>query len=223
MNRVRIIWALLAIVVVIGLQTLFISQYATLEYLKDSYSDLKNAYQSQQVLFWFLYFILYTLVSASPFPAVAVLTIAAGAIFGVWKGIVLVSIANLIGGVTVFILCRYYFEELIGMRYQEKLQSIKSFITDDDFLCLISLRWIPGVPFFVMNVALAMSSVSLKAFGLSTQIGMLLILSIFVNAGSRLSSIDSFDDIMSIEIVLSLGAISLLPLMFKFYSVIRKT
>ena len=78
-----------------------------------------------------------------------------------------------------------------------------------------SLRLIPGVPFFVANVVLGLTTIKATTFYFSTQIGML---SILVNAGHNLASIRSLEDALGKGVIVSLTLLAIVPIFIRLIS-----
>ena len=73
----------------------------------------------------------------------------------------------------------------------------------------------PLVPFFILNLVMGLTSIKLKTFYWVSQIAMLPATMIFVNAGTRLSEIESPKDILSLKLILSLVLLGLFPMIIK--------
>lgn len=107
MTKTRKIWLLLLVVAALVLfYALGLQRYLDVAYLqaqRDVIFALRDEY------FWLSragYFLLYVLVAALSLPAAAIITLAGGAVFGFWWGLLLVSFASSIGATLAFLLAR---------------------------------------------------------------------------------------------------------------------
>jgi uncharacterized membrane protein YdjX (TVP38/TMEM64 family) len=77
---------------------------------------------------------------------------------------------------------------------------------------------IPLFPFFAVNIGFALSQVPLKFFFWGTMFGKLPATYIYANAGNNLATINSFAEIMSMKVLVSLfflGVLALIPVFYK--------
>ena len=185
---------ILSVIILSFLALFFIfdaQQYFSLEYFQCQ-KDLIIAYKENN--FWqtsLMYFSLYVLVAALSLPAAAILTIAGGAIFGLWWWLLLVSFASTIGATLAFLAARLIFRDWVQDKFGNKLKSINQGIERDGIFYLFTLRMIPAFPFFLVNVVMALTPISVLAFYIISQLGMLFGTALYVNVSSetRLSSV----------------------------------
>ena len=82
-------------------------QYLTLEKLKASQASLEQTVAERPLVAIGGFFLLYVAVTALSLPGAAILTLAAGAIFGLWTGTLIASFASSIGASLAFLTSRY--------------------------------------------------------------------------------------------------------------------
>ena len=194
-----------------------------LQSLKDNYASLKIYFHNRPFQSSLVYVAIYILVTALSLPGAVILTLAGGAIFGLWWGTILVSFSSTLGATAAFLLTRFFFRNYIRSRFGDKLTTINEGIKKDGAFYLFTLRLIPVFPFFVINVLMALTALKTWTFYWVSQLGMLLGTVIYVNAGTQLATLNSTGDILSIDLIISLCVVGLLPITAKlFIGIIRR-
>mmetsp|Transcript_14162 Transcript_14162/g.30493 ORF Transcript_14162/g.30493 Transcript_14162/m.30493 type:complete len:246 (+) Transcript_14162:147-884(+) len=189
-----------------------VHHYVSLEELKkrkDTLMALANKYPNRSAA---AFFGLYVAFTAFSIPGSLVLTLAGGALFGLFEGLVLVSYASSIGATLAFLMSRYVLRDFVQARFGDRLRTINDGIAKEGGFYLFSLRLIPVVPFTVLNLLMGLSSIRTPVFFLVSQLGMLPATVVFVDAGTRLAKVDSVRDILSPSVALSFIMIGGLPL-----------
>lgn len=158
------------------------------------------------------FFAAYVAVAASSLPGAAVMTIAAGALFGVVEGVLLVSFASTIGASAAFLVARFALRDSLRQRYRERLQKIDTGIERDGWLYLLTLRLVPVFPFFLVNLLAALTALPLRTFYWVSQLGMLPATAVYVYAGTELARLDSLGGIVSPRMLGAFVALGVLPL-----------
>ncbi len=206
---------ILLLVVLIVIVMLFFSfdlgQYLTLGYIKSQQQIIHDYYQQNSLLTVLLFFILYVLITAISLPGAAVMTLAAGAIFGLLTGVVVVSFASSLGATCAFLVSRYIMRDAVQQRFAEKLKTINQGIEKDGAFYLFALRLVPAFPFFIVNLVMGLTHLKIATFYWVSQLGMLAGTIVYVNAGTQLSQINALSDIASAEIIFSFVLLALLP------------
>ncbi len=209
MKKIVLLGVLLVIVIVFFQFDL--GQYLTLDYIKAQQQQIDQFYQQHRVLTLLGFFLLYIVITGASLPGAAVMTLAAGAIFGIVNGVVLVSFASTIGASIAFLVSRYLFRESVQSRFARTLNSINAGIDRDGAFYLFALRLVPAFPFFAINLAMGLTSLRLWTFFWVSQLGMLAGTIVYVNAGTQLAQIESASGIFSSEIILSFLLLAMLP------------
>ena len=158
----------------------------------------------------------YVAVTALSLPGAAVMTLAAGALFGLATGTAIVSIASTIGGTLAMLSARFIARDWVRRRFPRAVQAVDRGLERDGNFYLLTLRLIPIFPFFLVNLVMGLTGMPILTFALVSQIGMLPATIVFVNAGTRLAAVQSTSDILSPELIGSLVLLGLFPLMAKF-------
>ena len=191
--------------------------------LREQQNELAQAFHAQPLHFASLFFAFYIIVTALSLPMATILTLAAGAIFGFSKGLIIVSFASTIGASLAFLIARYIARDWIQMRYSNALEKINRKVEEEGALYLFFLRMVPLFPFGLVNVAMAMTPIRLGTYYWVSQLGMLPATMVYVNACAQLASIHSAHDILSGELIFSFLLLGLLPLVTnKFMHYLRQ-
>ena len=103
-----------------------------------------------------------------------ILTFAAGAIFGLWRGTLIVFFAALLGAIAVYGLAAPLAHGRIMRRLERdaRVAAIRRAVVSDALWVMFLLRLSPLVPYVLLNYALALSGVRFKDFVLAS-VGML--------------------------------------------------
>ncbi len=154
----------------------------------------------------------YLLVVALNLPGGALLGLLAGAVFGVLVGTVVVSFASTIAATVACALSRYLLRDLVRARFPQVLTRFDRGMEREGAFYLFSLRLIPVVPFFVINMVMGVTAIPLRTYYWVSQVGMLPGTFVFVNAGGELGRLTSTGDIFSLRLLLAFALLGLLPL-----------
>ena len=206
MQRTRII----ALAVAVGCLALFygldLHRYLT-------FTFFQQLNQDSPLLTTVVFMVAYIVVTALSLPFAVVLTLLAGALFGVGYGVLLVSFASTIGATLGMLFARTLLRDWAQNRMGRHLKAINEGIERDGPFYLFSLRLIPVMPFVVVNMAMGLTGIRLWTFYWVSQLGMLAGTVVYVNAGAQLSQIDqlSVTSIMTPQLLLSFAALGVFP------------
>ena len=123
----------------------------------------------------YLGFILIYIVSTVMMLPGSPLTFTAGALFGFWKGLILVSLSSTLGATCAFMVSRYLIRKNIEKRVlkNKKFQSIDNEINEQGWKIVILARLSPIIPFFLLNYALGITKIRFIHFIFASWIGMI--------------------------------------------------
>ncbi|MDF5113031.1 TVP38/TMEM64 family protein, partial [Vibrio parahaemolyticus] len=155
-------------------------------------------------------------ITAFSIPGAAVVTLLGAALFGFWFSLLLVSFASTIGATLAFLSSRYLLRDWVQSRFGEKLVAINQGVKKDGAFYLFSLRLIPVFPFFLINLLMGLTPMSIARFYLTSQIGMLPGTAVYLNAGTQLATIDSLSSIVSPTVLASFALLGLFPILVKW-------
>ena len=213
MNKRYVLFAIvLLIVAFFGLGG---DDYLSLSFFNSQRELIEDYIAANALLASLLFFIIYVAVTALSLPGAAVLTLIAGALFGFWQGLVLVSFASSIGALLAFIVARLLFKEAIQQRFAKQLSAINQGIEQEGSFYLFTLRLIPLFPFFVINLLMGLTPIKAWTFYWVSQLGMLAGTAVYVNAGMQLAQLESVAGILSAELILAFSLLGLFPLLTK--------
>jgi pyruvate/2-oxoglutarate dehydrogenase complex dihydrolipoamide dehydrogenase (E3) component/uncharacterized membrane protein YdjX (TVP38/TMEM64 family) len=188
-----------------------LGNYLTLDALKAQQAGFAARYAADPVPIIAGFMALYIAVTAASLPGAAILTLAAGALFGVVTGTIIVSFASSIGATLAFLVSRHLFRDFVAAKFGARLKAIDAGIARDGAFYLFSLRLVPAFPFFIVNLLMGLTAIRSWTFYWVSQLGMLLGTIVYVNAGTQLAQISSLGDIVSPGLLLSFTALGLLP------------
>ena len=192
-----------------------LGRYLSLDALRQSQASLASAYTENP---WSLragFFAVYVAVASLSLPGAAILTLAGGGVFGLGWGLLLVSFASSVGATVSFLAARFVLRDAVQARFGNRLTEINQGIARDGALYLFSLRLIPVVPFFVINLLMGLTTLRTRTFYWVSQLGMLAGTAVYVNAGTRLAELQSLKDVASPEVLGAFVLLGLFPLIAK--------
>lgn len=192
-----------------------LGRFFSLEYLKNEQAALNALYANRPLMVIAVFFFGYIAVTALSLPGAAILTLAAGAQFGLLLGAVIVSFASTIGATLAFLVSRYLLRETIESKFGEKLKTFNRNIEKDGAFYLFTVRLVPVFPFFLVNLVMGLTRLKTGIFYIVSQIGMLAGTLVFVNAGTQLAQIDSLSGILSPGLLFSFVLLGVFPLIAK--------
>ncbi|HDM8224155.1 TPA: TVP38/TMEM64 family protein [Vibrio campbellii] len=191
-------------------------QYLTLENAKAQQQALNSFIDQNFVFAAATYFFAYIAITAFSIPGAAVVTLLGAALFGFWTSLLLVSFASTIGATIAFLSSRYLLREWVQSKFGNKLNAINQGVEKDGAFYLFSLRLIPVFPFFLINLLMGLTPMSVARFYLTSQIGMLPGTAVYLNAGTQLATIDSLSGIVSPTVLASFALLGLFPIIAKW-------
>ena len=222
-NRGKIFFGLVFFTIIIVGYIFDFNKILSFDTIKATYQDIQILINKNYILYYSAFFILYIVVTAFALPISLIKTLLAGALFGFWPGLILVSFASSIGSTFCFLFSRYALRAYIQKRFSNYLEKINKGIETDGWLYLLFLRLSPIFPFFIINLVFGLTKMKTLEFYIVSQIGMFIATAIFVNAGVQISNLNSLEEILSFKIVASLTVIGLFPLLVKhIYKMIKK-
>ncbi len=192
-----------------------LGQYLTLDYLKNQQQRFDIYYQNHQFSTLLSYFFIYILVTALSLPGATIMTLAGGALFGLWTALIVVSFASTIGATLAFLVSRFLLRDWVQNKFGDKLQAINEGIEKEGAFYLFSLRLVPLFPFFVINLVMGLTPLKTTTYYVVSQIGMLAGTFVFVNAGTRIGQLESASGILSPGLLLSFALLGVFPLVAK--------
>ncbi|MCZ8099285.1 MAG: FAD-dependent oxidoreductase, partial [Burkholderiales bacterium] len=207
--------AAVALVAVWAWQHFGLGALLTLDNLKASRDALQALVLSAPLATAAVFFAVYVAAAALSIPGALILTLAAGAMFGLGWGLLLVSFASSLGALLAFLAARYLLRNAIQARFGKALAPINDGVKKDGTFYLLTLRLVPVFPFWLINLLMGLTPMGAGRFYLFSQLGMLAGTAVYVNAGTQLAAIQSPGDILSPGLLGSFVLLGLFPLLAK--------
>ena len=198
----RFLLLLLPVAVVSGLW--LADAFPDLDWLRQQQAALAAFYASRPLLSAVLYLLVYIALAALCMPVSVPLTLAGGALFGLYWGSLLASCAAAIGATLACGASRYLFRAQAREHFGKRLRVFERGFAQYGTFYLLSLRLVPICPFVVVNLVMGLMTMRLGTFFLVSQFGMLPMTVIYVNAGTQLAAVRSLQDVLSPGLVGSL-------------------
>lgn len=209
MKKILILGLIIALVVIFF--SFDLQHYLTLDGVKNGLSDFEQLRAQSPFLVAMAFLLIYVLVTALSLPGAAVMTLAAGALFGVLWGTVIVSFASSIGATLAFLVSRYLLKDTVQTRFGDRLKAINKGIEKDGAFYLFTLRLVPVFPFFLINLLMGLTPIKAATFYWVSQVGMLAGTIVYVNAGTQLAQLESLSGILSPALLLSFALLGIFP------------
>ena len=214
-NKGKIFFGLVFFLIIIVGYFIDLSEILSFSIIKNTYQDIQLLVNKNYTFYFVLFFIIYVVVTAFALPISLLKTLLAGALFGFWPGLILVSFASSIGSTFCFLFSRYALRNYTQVRFHKYLEKINKGIETDGWLYLLFLRLSPIFPFFIINLVFGLTKMRALEFYLVSQIGMFIGTAIFVNAGVQIGGLNSIEEILTLKVIMSLTLIGIFPLFIK--------
>jgi uncharacterized membrane protein YdjX (TVP38/TMEM64 family) len=208
----------LLIVIGVGIAYLFPEYHhiLSLSGLQQAHAQLAANVAENPVLSRVIYLAIYVVSIAASIPGAVILTLAGGALFGFIWGSILVSFASTAGATLAFLIVRVLFRGWVQQRFSSAWEKVSKGFDRDGAFYLFSLRLVPVVPFFLINILMALTNIRARSFFFVSQAGMLPGTLVFVYAGTELSKIRAIGDILSPGIISAFVLIACFPWLARF-------
>ena len=215
-KQIKILLLIAVFTIVVALFFAFdLQKYLTLEYLKSSKAFFISSYEKNFILVLGSYFLFYIVITAFSLPGAVWMTLGGGAFFGLFAGTVIVSFASSIGATLAMLIARFLLRDWVQSRFEKQMQIINAGINKDGGFYLFTLRLVPAVPFFVINLGMGLSPLRAGTFYWVSQLGMLPGTLVYINAGSELGKIQSVGEILSPTLIASFVLLGIFPVLVK--------
>ena len=215
MNKSKIILVLVIAALIAAAFYFDLGRYLTLDYLKSQQAAIEAYYQSNPVQTVAVFMAFYITAIALSFPGATLLTLVAGAVFGLIGGTIIVSFASSIGATLAFLVSRYALRDWVQAKFGDRLKPINEGVAKEGGFYLFTLRLVPAFPFFLINLVMGLTSMKAWTFYWVSQIGMLAGTIVYVNAGTQLSKITSLKGILAPEIIGAFVLLGIFPIVIK--------
>lgn len=216
MNKKRLA-ILLAIAASIGAFFAFdLDRFLTLDFFRSQQEAIDAFVRANPVRSGLIFFAIYVTVTGLSLPGAALMTLVAGAIFGLLWGIAIVSFASAIGATLAFLVARFLLRDVVQARFGANLKAVNAGIERDGAFYLFALRLVPVFPFFVINLVMALTPIRAWTFYWVSQVGMLPGTVVYTYAGTQLATLESLSGILSPGVITAFTLLGLFPLIARW-------
>ena len=195
MNYKKIAILLGIIALIVAFFAFDLGRYFSLSSIKESQHYLQALYSERPVFMAAAFFAAYVAVTALSLPGATIMTLTGGAIFGLAVGTLIVSFASTMGATLAMLMSRYVLRDTVEARFGNRLVDINQGIEKEGAFYLFTLRLVPLIPFFVLNVLMGLTKIKTWTYFWVSQLGMLAATLVYVNAGTEIAKIDSLKSI----------------------------
>ena len=171
---------------VVAFFALDLKRYVSLEYFQAQRAAIEAYHAAHPLETAAIFFGVYVVVTGLSLPGAAILTLVAGAIFGLLWGVVIVSFASTIGATLAFFASRYLLRDWVQERFGDKLRAINAGVEREGPFYLFAMRLVPAFPFFAVNLLMGLTPIKARTFYGVSQLGMLAGTIVYVYAGTQL-------------------------------------
>lgn len=189
--------------------------HLTLDAFRAAQSDLAARLEAHPIETYALFFLAYVAMAALAIPGATVLTIGAGALFGLGRGFLVVSFASSIGATLAMLLSRFLFRDFLQTKFRAEVARIDKGFEREGAFYLFALRLAPVFPFFVVNVVMGLVKIRVPTYYWVSQLGMIPGTLVYVNVGTQLSHVTSLKGVASPALLGSFAALGIFPLVMK--------
>jgi uncharacterized membrane protein YdjX (TVP38/TMEM64 family) len=214
----QIIALCVLIAIIVSIRLSGADAYLTVENLRTHKELLEQFINTRYALSVFVFIFIYIVSVALSVPGATVLTLAGGFLFHLFPGVVYVITGATLGGTCAFLLSRYILGNAIQKKYGTQLQRFNHELDENGHLYLLSVRFIPAFPFFLINILSGLTEIALVTFVWTTCVGILPGSLVYTFAGSQLGTVNSAKDLFGGRILIAfllLAALTLVPLVLK--------
>jgi uncharacterized membrane protein YdjX (TVP38/TMEM64 family) len=220
-KKLALLGILLTVAIIIYFQ---FRSVLTLDALAKQENHLRELQRQHPTVAYGVAFLIYVTVTGLSLPGAAVLTLAYGWFFGLLRGVILVSFASTTGATLAFLVSRYLFRDVVQRRFGDRLVRFNNSLERYGAYFLFTLRLIPAVPFFVINLVMGLTPIGTWTFWWVSQLGMLPGTAVYVYAGSTVPSIQTlasngigavFSGRQLFQLAIAFGLLGLFPLLVR--------
>ena len=192
-----------------------LGRYLTLDFFRSQQAAISAYVAANPVRAGLLFFLVYVAVTGLSLPGAAIMTLAAGAVFGLLWGTVIVSFASSFGATIAFLASRFVLRDWVQGRFGDKLKPINAGVEKEGAFYLFALRLVPAFPFFIINLVMGLTPIRTRTFYWVSQVGMLAGTIVYIYAGTQISQITSLGGILSPGLLLAFLLLGIFPLAAK--------
>ena len=186
MTKGRLLLLAVIVVAVIAFFAFDLKQFFTLDYFQSQRAAIDAEVQTHPLRTALIFFLIYVAVTGLSLPGAALMTLVAGALFGLLWGTVIVSFASTLGATLAFLASRFLLRDWVQSRFGDKLKPINDGVAREGAFYLFALRLVPAFPFFVINLVMGLTPIRTWTYYWVSQLGMFAGTIVYVYAGTQL-------------------------------------
>lgn len=217
--------AVVALVAILG--AVLLREHLTFEALRDNRAALIAFRDSHYALTAAGFVLAYIAIVAFSLPGATAATLTGGFLFGLFPGALFNIVAATLGAILIFLAVRAWLGQAMAARIDAsdgRMKRLQDSIRENEFPVLFSLRLVPVLPFFVMNILPALVGVRLSVFAASTFFGIMPGGVVYTWVGVGLGEVFARNETPNLGIIfdlhilgplLGLAALALLPMLVK--------
>jgi len=211
-NKKKIAIILLVIIAIVAIKMSGLHNLFTFEQLKSSKDVLQSFVHNNYLLSVTLFILIYLVSVAFSIPGATILTLTGGFVFGTILGAVYVNLGATSGAVLVFLFARYLLGDKLQEKHGNKLKKFNREVETNGYSYLLTLRFIPLFPFWMINLFAGLTKVKLRTYFWTTAVGIFPGSIVYTYTGQQLNTIDSLKDVFSINILIAFVLLALLAM-----------
>jgi uncharacterized membrane protein YdjX (TVP38/TMEM64 family) len=192
-------------------------RYLSWEVVRAQLDTWQAQAEAHLLLSLLVFFAVYVVVTGLSLPIAVFLSLVGGALFGRWLGTAVVSLAATLGATLAFLLSRYLLRDWVQRRFGARLEPINRGVQRDGAYYLFTLRLVPAVPFWLINLGMGLTPMRAGTFAVVSWLGMLIGTFLYVNVGATvpLRELDSPRALVDPGVLASLALLGLVPLLIR--------
>jgi uncharacterized membrane protein YdjX (TVP38/TMEM64 family) len=208
----KMLFFVIFIAVIIIIQFSPLRELVTIQNLKNFRMRLETAVRDNYFPSVLFFVVAYIVVTALSIPGATILTLAAGFLYGPLLATVYVNIGATAGAVIAFLAVRHLFGNWMQHGYQRQLERFNEEMKKNGTSYLLTLRFIPAFPFFLINILSGLTRVSARTFAWTTSVGIIPGTAAYAYAGRQIVSLNSLADILSARLIAAFAVLAVLAI-----------
>jgi uncharacterized membrane protein YdjX (TVP38/TMEM64 family) len=187
------------------------ADHASFDALQGLLTETRDRYQREPLATIAIYCLVYIVAAGISLPGSGLLTVVGGVLFGTVLGVVLASFASTAGAALAFLSARWLLRDIVQMRLARHMLAIDHAFRRDGALLLFSLRLVPVLPVFVINLVMGLTPMRTWTFYWVSQLSMLPATIVYAKAGAELGRIDVGTGVLTPSLILAFLLLAAFP------------
>jgi uncharacterized membrane protein YdjX (TVP38/TMEM64 family) len=201
-----------------------LADHLSLVELKARRDQLQGFVALHPALSFGLYILIYIAVVSLSLPGALVMTLSGGFLFGPWLGAAAASSGASLGAAVIFLVCRTAVGDSLRGKAGSTISRIEEGVRRDAFSYILTLRLIPVMPFWLVNLAAGFVNIPLRTFLAATVLGILPGSLVYSGLGAGLGEVFASGQEPNLRVIfephvllplVGLGLLSLLPVVLR--------